>query len=369
MICSVVRTFMKSLDLKPRDEKDYYRMGNFLIGKKFLRFLLLLAGVISLIYLFGVKSGGSQEDGLYRTYKYNSLRLKLLKGRGIILGKSGYRAYEGEVEHGMVKGKGKLYGRRGNLVYEGEFDENAYNGKGEYYYDTGVLAYEGEFKDNLYQGTGKLYREDGTLKYEGEFEKGYMEGKGVLYNAVREEVYTGSFAKNEVLYQEFLGKTTSEAAQMYTGEKKMYDAGESFLVSMEDIRAVYFAGEGDKAMEENFLISGVYVLKDKLWLSGEEKEEIFQLTEYFGEPSYQGYTYLSREDTAALSEAASLEKDFPLQGAALKTEKLFDDVFSLKGYEKKYEVYIYVYEKDDVSYTFFSGEKDKGFSFYMMQKE
>lgn len=370
MICSAGKSLKHSLDLKPRDEKDYYRIGNWMFGKKLVFFLMILAGGISLLYLTGVKPEGLQKEaGLYRTYKYNSLRLKLLKGRAVILGKSGYRAYEGDVELGMVKGKGKLYGREGNLIYEGEFDDNAYNGKGEYYYGSGVLAYEGEFKDNSYEGTGRLYRENGTLKYEGEFHKGYMEGEGVLYNGSKEAVYTGSFVKNEVLYQEFLGKTTKEGAQMYTGEKRMYDIGDGFLVSMRDIGAVFFTREGENALEEDFLISGIYVLKNTLWLSGKEGAEIYELTEYFGKPSYQGYTYLSREDAVALSEAASLQKDFYNKTAAIETEKLFDDVFSLKDYEKNCEFYIYVYVKDDLSYTFFSQEKNQGFAFYMIQKE
>ena len=48
-------------------------------------------------------------------------------------------------------------------------------------------------------------------------------------------------------------------------------------------------------------------------------------------------------------------------------EKIFDDVSVLQSYEKNYEVYIYVFEKEDVTYTFFSRDKNQGFGFYFME--
>lgn len=362
--------FQNLFHLKPEDDRDYYRIGSFLFSKKLVFVVMAAVGILSLAYLFLIKTGDAGEDGsVYKTYRYNSPALKFLNGRAIILGKSGYRAYVGDVAHGMVKGQGILYDKEGNLVYEGEFDGNSYNGAGKCYYKGGGVCYQGEFADNLYQGKGRLYRENGTLRYEGEFERGYMEGEGVLYNASGDAAYTGHFFRDEVQYQELLGKTTEEGAGMYTGKRMVYETGEGYLVSMKDIDALYFGTEQENVSEGNFLISGLYVLKDKVWLGGEEVTEISQLTAYFGLPVYQGYTYLSEEDEIALNEAVLLYEDALFGPAMLELENMFDDVSVLNSFEKNYEVYIYVFEKEDVTYTFFSGDKNQSFSFYRMEQE
>lgn len=360
--------FQELLDFKPKSDSDYYRIGSFMIGKKLVLAAAIFAGIFSMAYLFMIRPEDTGESGgLYRSYRYDSPALRFLKGRAVILGKSGYRAYVGDVEYGMVKGEGRLYDREGNLVYQGEFDENSYNGTGKSYYRGGEICYEGEFQDNLYQGKGRLYRENGGLWFEGEFEMGYREGEGVLYNPGGEAVYTGHFRRDEVLYQEFLGKTTREGAQMYTGNREIFEAGDRYLCSMTDIGAVYMGGEESNVAEEDFLISGIYVLKDSLWLKGREAAEISELTEYFGQPIYQGYTYLSGEDAIALDQASLFREDVLFGPAGISVEKIFDDVSVLQSYEKNYEVYIYVFEKEDVTYTFFSRDKNQGFGFYFME--
>ncbi|MCI8876695.1 MAG: hypothetical protein HFI77_11880 [Lachnospiraceae bacterium] len=370
MTCFLKKIGKGPLDLKPRNENDYYQLGSLLIGKKLAFGILLLAGCLSMAYLIHMmpKSRGHEAE-LYKSFSYDSFFLKFFKGRAVILGDSGYRAYVGDVEYGMVKGEGKLYDKEGNLIYQGEFDENAYNGKGKLFNKRGATVYNGEFSENLYQGQGRLYREDGTLKYQGTFEKGYMAGPGELYNRSKDLVFTGSFLWDEVMYQEFLGKTTEEGAGMYTGSQAVYETGEGFLVSMRDIEALYCGSQGESAGEEEFLISGIYVLKDKVGLFGEEISEIQKLGAYFGEPAYQGFTYLSGEDVIALHEAVLLGKDMDLEDAEIKTEAVFDDVFTLTDYKRNCEAYISVYVKDEISYTFFSKDKNQGFEFYLIQKE
>ncbi|MBQ7424912.1 MAG: hypothetical protein IJV21_01455, partial [Lachnospiraceae bacterium] len=169
-IISKIRDFFTSmLGVKPRNKDDYYTIGRWMFSKRLMYALVIIIGVVSIWYIASETTlfRNFSEDGI-QTYKYNSLRLRTAKGHVKITAKSGYLAYDGNVEGGYVVGNGTLYNKEGTVVYTGTFDQNKYEGIGTLNYDSGALCYKGGFHENLYDGTGTLYRQDGTREYDGE---------------------------------------------------------------------------------------------------------------------------------------------------------------------------------------------------------
>lgn len=356
--------------IKPRNEKDYYSLFGWLVSRRLALVLALGISILCIVFLWGqipAKSASPQSGETCKTYHYNSIPLRFASGKVEILAKSGYTAYIGEIENGIVKGHGKLFDKAGNLVYEGAFDANKFNGDGKLYYPNGQIQYEGVFEDNLFSGEGKLYREDGTLKYEGSFNNTCMEGTGILYNAVQEPVYTGSFQRDRIIYQAFLGKEAPEVAQMYTGKRFVYTGAEAYCVYMEEIDAIYFGTDASNTLEETFAISGIYVLAQDIVLDGEVVSDMPAIGRMLGEPVYEGNTLLEAKDGIALNKMCERTGKEVLYGKLeLKESQMFDDVIEILDFQKDYPAYIYVYEKENILYTFFCKDKDSGFAFYMI---
>jgi hypothetical protein len=368
LIVNIRNLFLKIFDVKPKDEKDYYSFLGFMISRKLAMALVIIISVLCISFLWTNKSDGASDKSAYKTYKYNSIPLKFKTDKVAILAKSGYTAYVGDVEKGMVKGTGVLYDKDGNVVYEGEFDENKYNGNGKLYYPNTQLEYEGEFKDNKYQGEGKLYRENGTLEYSGNFVQGEMDGSGELYSSTQELIYTGSYRDGEILYPELLDKDTSEVATMYTGKRLIYTADDVYCVYMSDIAAIYYGEDQSNSLEENFTVKGVYVLNDKLKLDGQYYDQITDIAPLMDSIIYEGNTVLSDSDEIALNCACDLLGADTLYGkSTYKEEAVFDDVIEVSNFDRQYTVYIYVYEKDGIIYTFFCKDKQEGFAYYLIE--
>jgi hypothetical protein len=239
---------------------------------------------------------------------------------------------------------------------------------GKLYYPNTQLEYEGIFKDNKYEGEGKLYRENGTLMYSGNFSQGEMDGKGELYSNTQELIYTGNYQDGEIIYPELLDKDTTDVATMYTGKREIYTSDSVYCVYMKDIDAIYFGEDQSNSLEGNFKVTGVYVLKDNIKIDGEEIDKVNDLIERMDELVYEGNTVLSDSDEVALNKTCELFGENVLYGkSTYKEEMAFDDVFELSDFDRQYAVYIYVYEKDDLIYTFFCKDKNEGFAFYMIE--
>lgn len=353
--------FTNLIDMRPKDETDYCTFLGWMVSRKLAMTIVAAVIVLCGCFLWSSKPARLKSAHPYRTYQYDSLFLRFATGKARILGKSGYTAYIGDVDHGMVKGKGSLYDPQGNLVYEGEFDANAYNGEGKYYYKNTKLAYEGTFQDNLYSGEGKLYRESGALWYAGNFLQGQMTGEGELYNAAQEKIYAGNFQDNQILYQEMLGKSTQKAAEIYLGERQIFTGDKVYSVYMKDIDAVYFGADRSNTLEEDFRISGIYVLKSDFGHP--------PLQERLGSPIYEGNTFLTAEDQIALNLCCALSGRDVLYGkAGYQSSPVYDDVTEVYDFDKAYQAYIYVYEKEGIVYTFFCRDKNGGFDFYRMEE-
>lgn len=356
------------LDMRPRHENDYCTFLVWQMSRKLAVTLMAGICVCCVCILWCARPPGLRGGDIYRTYRYDALSLKFATGKARILGKSGYTAYVGDVDHGVVKGSGTLYDPAGNVVYEGAFDANAYNGTGRLYGENAMLLYEGEFQDNLYNGEGRQYREDGTLWYDGSFERGRKEGDGTLYSAARDEVYTGPFHGDQIFYPVFLGKTAAEAAAVYLGEREIY-TGEVYGVYMKEIDAVYFGGDADNMLDEAFRVSGVYVLLPEIFVDGERLDQIPQLVEALGTPLYQGNTYLTLEDAVALNVRCGAADGGALRGKAeIAMRRIYDDVAEVSRPGQDYQAYIYVFDRDGILYTFFCKDKDAGFDFYRMEE-
>lgn len=362
------RFFPKLLQVKPENEEDYYTIGPWVLSKKLAFTVVTAVGFLCSAYIWLTKPVTANADSPYKTCMYHSLALKFMTEQVRILGKSGYTAYVGEIEKGVVRGKGILYNPEGNIVYDGEFDNNAYNGNGKFYYPNKNLAYQGSFQDNVYDGEGKLYREDGSLRYEGEFEQGYMQGEGKLYDSAQNLIYTGKFQRDRILYQELLGKSTKELSQMYTGSRIIYENENDYCVAIKDINALYFGEDTTNTLEEEVRISGIYVLDTQVLLQGTMVSDIEEVRRLLGSPAYEGNTALSVKDELALNTAIQSQTKEVLFGRAdVKLSNIFDDVFEIEEFERDYLAYLYIFEENDIVYTFFCKDSNAGFSFYMME--
>ena len=360
--------FFRLLDIRPRDEKDYYSFLGWLVSRRLAMAAVVIISILCIAFLWNSKPDKTENDYPYKAYKYNSIILKFTTGKAQIVGKSGYTAYIGDVENGVVKGRGTLYGCEGNLVYDGEFDANAYNGTGKYY-ENSQLKYEGTFKDNLYEGEGKLYRGNAALWYEGNFHLGKMSGDGILYNSFQDPIYDGRFQDGEIVYQEFIGKGTSEVSQMYMGTREIITASDLYEVYMKDIDAIYFGEDAGNTLDEEFKVSGIYVLQSQLHLGQKTIEDIPQLRDILGAPVYEGNTYLEPEDEIALNKTCERKGENVLYGKSGYHETpVYDDVIQVSAFEGDYQTYIYVYENEGIVYTFFCKDKESGFDFYRMEQ-
>lgn len=313
----------------PHSESEYFRLGRLKVGRRLVLLVILLLGMFSLLYIVISGASWSREPGNIRTYKYNSFLLPYISGQVKIKALEGYVAYEGDVEGGVVSGFGLLYNDRGQTIYEGEFRENEFCGEGKLYDDEGFLKYKGEFKHNRFEGQGELYNERG------------------------ERIFTGNFAEGNILYASFLGKTTGEINEMYSGGRELYYNDKIFAVRMNNLSVCYTADspennlEGKTVVEKVFVVGGTY---------GDEREESVkteEIQEILGEPVYEGSLRIDEAEAVALG----YTQNFELQ-------EILNDVYEIRAFDKNAFLYIYDFRHNNLDYTFYFREKNTGFLMY-----
>lgn len=362
--------FRKLTDVRPKDKNDYYGFLGWLISKRLAFFLVAFIGLASAFYITEIQplsSFTSSENGI-KTYEYNSIPLRFTKGQVRILGKSKYLAYEGMVEKGTAKGYGTLYRKDGTKVYVGQFENSQFQGVGTSYYPTEQVQYQGDFQSNLYHGNGRLYRQNGALEYEGAFLNGMKDGAGALYDSGNNKVYNGNFSKDQLLYSDFVGKSTAEAGSMYIGSKTVYTNEEYFVVDMSDIDAVYYGRQGEENLTDEVMVEGVYVLKDVFEYSGEELKTTTEVKQVMGNPVYEGNAYVILPEAAAIHVLNQSGSDF--YGETIKdSEQLLSDAVYVNEYEDDYSVYIYTYVQEGLRYTFFGKDKNGKFAMYLIERD
>lgn len=366
----LINYFRVLTDVRPKDKHDYYGIFGWLVSKRLAFFIVAFVGLASAYYLTVIHPLSvftSGENGV-KTYEYNSIPLRFTKGNVRILGKSKYLAYEGNVEKGHVQGNGILYRKDGTKVYEGQFENSKFHGTGTSYYPTEQIQYIGTFQHNLYNGSGKLYRTNGSLEYEGTFLNGMKEGEGSLYDSGNNKVFKGNFAKDQLLYSDFVGKSTSEANGMYIGNKIIYTDEEYFVVDMADIDAVYYGRQGQENTTDEVMVEGVYILKDAFEYSGKKLKTIAEIQQLMDDPIYEGNSYLTLPEAVAIHVLNLSGSEF--YGEAIKdSEELLADAVLVNEYDDDYSVYIYTYVQDGLRYTFFGKDRTGKFAMYLIEKE
>ncbi len=370
IIAKIREFFVMIFDVRPKHKKDYYEVFGWLISKKLAYAIVIVIGVLSLIYLVSIRSmylPQSQEDGV-KTYDYDDIMLRFAKGSVRILGKSGYLAYEGDVESGSVTGYGNLYAVDGTLLYQGNFEQNEYEGSGTQYYPDGTMHYKGNFSENLYEGTGKLYTENGTLAYDGEFSRGMKEGTGKLYASGDKPVYEGSFSKDQLVYSALLGKSTAEVSEAYSGTNVIYQSDSDFVVLMSDIDALYVGTTDENSLEDEVMVDSVYVLKDTITVGNKECTTISDLRDAFGTEVYDGNSNVTLPEAVAIN-TLNKQKQTMNGSVEMETTDEYTDVITIEQMQDDYPVYLYSFLKDGLLYTFVCGDKDSTFSFYSIMSE
>lgn len=363
-VAAIRSFFSRIFNVRPRDKKDYYEVFGWLISKRLAFAIAVVITTLSLIYLASLHLiGGTSTSGTQiKRYSYESLLLRFAEGRVQITGEGGYLAYEGNVEKGYVTGTGQLYNRNGVMVYQGQFERNCYEGTGTQYYDDGVMHYQGEFSNNLYEGTGKLYRDNGSLRYNGGFSQGMMEGEGTLYDGSNDVIYQGNFSKDQIVYSDLLGKTTSEVSKAYTGSRDLYEDDENFVVVMKDIDAVYAGTQNTNALDGTIMVETVYVLRDSFPVGTEMLSTIEELESYFGSEDYEGQSLITMPEAVCYSRLSGGTS------AEVTAERVYDDYYTVTDYDREKEVYLYSFEKNDLIYTFVAEDSQGTFSYYSITK-
>lgn len=365
----LIQYFRDLTDVRPKDKDDYYGFFGWLVSKRLAFLIVIVVGMVSAYYVTCVQpisAFTSSGDGV-KTYSYRSVPLRFTDGKVRIVAKSKYIAYEGNVSKGTANGMGKLYRKDGSLVYEGQFENNEFHGTGTSYYPAGQVQYVGAFQHNLFSGTGREYRENGSLEYDGTFLEGMKEGEGKLYDSGSNLVFTGNFSKDQLLYSDFLGKSTAEAADIYTGSKTVYTDEEYFVVDMPDIDALYFGNQAEDNLTDTIQIEGIYVLKDSFRYGDRDYTYIAELRQLLGDTIYEGNAYLTMPEAVAIHTMNRTKT--ALHGDVSGTwDQYLQDAVTVEDFDNSYSVYLYTFVQEDIRYTFFCKDRSGKFEMYMMEK-
>ena len=334
--------------------------------------IILLAA--SLLVLFAILRAFA-VSGDVPTYRYDSILLKLAKGKVRIEAADGHLAYEGYVQRGYAHGQGALYNPEGVLVYKGNFKKSKYEKKGRQYYSNGSLQYEGSFHENLFDGKGSLYRENESLAYQGHFSGGEKNGRGKLYDEAGNPVYTGMFRDGEVLYSDLLGKDTRAISKSYTGEGLVYELQNEYIQVLPGIDALCAGTKNPDTLDGLPSCDTVVVLKNSFTFGSRHCKTLEDLRTALGEPVLLGSTGASFPEAVAITELEQtqdiLSGDISLTE---KSEALFSDVKEIESYDQSYSLSIASFQKNGLSYTFvldpMSGEGNAlRFVFYSIQQQ
>ncbi len=368
-LISSIRDFFSSLlNVRPRHKKDYYEVFGWLISRRLAIAIVVAVGVFSLYYLLSVHAllASARTEGI-KTYSYDSLLLRFAREKVRIQGKSGYLAYEGEVDGGSVTGYGTLYNPDGIVVYQGNFDKNQYQGTGTRYYDDGKVMYTGDFVQNLFDGNGKLYRTNGSLAYDGEFSLGCRDGMGKLYDASSNFIYAGGFSQDELLYSELLEKSVAEVAEVYKGKRTLYESSEEFVVALEDIDALYQAKEAEYTLDGEQNVAKVLILKQEFMAQGKALTTIEELRAYFGAEDYYGNSMITLSEAIAVNRTLTEGSGF-FRNVGIEMSSEYDDYYQVTGWDKNYSIYLYSFHRDGLIYNFICQDKEHLFSFYTIEQ-
>ena len=363
--------FARLLDVRPRHRRDYYPVFRWLVSKRLAFALVVGLGLASAIYIASMMPEGfpgHMGAGGIPSYRYRSIPLKFCSGTVQIVARDGHVAYIGEVEKGAASGMGALYSADGGLRYEGQFENSMYNGEGTLYYTGGRPQYTGSFTDNEFNGNGKYFRSSGALEYDGGYVFGRRTGRGTLYNGVGDVIFQGNFLNDEIVFHDFLNRPASEAAEMYTGETAVYQSEGEACTVMTEIGAAYAVKSGENALENEWTVNKVFVLRDWIPLASGSCTTVRQLIASLGQPLYFGESWVTLAEAAAWNRLAAENPD-ELESVRMLVEESLENVFTVSQYDRRVKMYLYTFEKDGLLYTFyFTGAGRAEFVMYALEK-
>ena len=357
----------KVLNVRPRNKDDYYPIGGWLVAKKLAYAVVIIIGILCIIYIVSQKDAlfPGNDESYIKTYNYNSILLKFAKGKVRIKGKSGWVAYEGEVEDAACNGAGTLKNPEGIVIYEGNFKSSMYEDEGTQYYENGILRYVGKFHENQYNGEGRLYRETGSIEYDGEFARNMKDGEGRLFNTGGEEIYNGQFSQDKILYSSLIGKSSTEMAIVYNGERKLYEAGNERVRFMGDINAMTEEITNSSSIDSQATVSAVYVMENSIRIGSHDYTTFDGIQQALGEPTYVGDSYATLPELMIINRLNE-SSELPVingPGEIIENE-VFTEYTEVENYDTDYIVYLHSYEKDGLVYNFVSSKDDPTFAFY-----
>lgn len=358
MVFTRIRMFFtKLLNVKPRNKKDYYPMGQWLVSKRLAFAILVAIGIICGLYISkSIPAKSTSGTASIPTYRYNAAALKFKKGTVNILARDGHLAFTGEVAKGQVTGSGTLYGKNGNKLYVGQFSADKFNGNGNLYYDSGNVEYQGAFVNNLFEGAGKQYLESGSMVYDGAFLGGKRNGAGTLYNSAASKIFTGNFSNDEIVYSDILDKSTSDVSTMYTGKTAVYSNTSEYCVTLDEIGVAYAATNGENAIDGNWKVKEIYVLKDAIDIGSENCKTIAAVKKTLGTPDYYGEAYVDLPEAVCINQLISAGNE-DLESVKISSTADLDNVYTVSSYDQNRTVYIYSFVKDGLVYTFYCADK------------
>lgn len=341
---------------RPRSEDDYTVIWKWKVSNRLANLLGVIAIILCLLFFIRLDMSYDSHFGK-KTFNYNSLLLNYASGNVKIKAEGGYIAYEGDVDDGRVTGEGTLYNRDGSMIYSGQFKDNEYSGKGRLYGENEMILYEGEFKHNLYEGTGSEYGTGGTVIYQGMFGSGKRNGKGILFDDSSNPVYEGNFLNGDIVYKDFLGKTTEAAGNMYMGNRDIYYDTEYFIVDMKDIGAMYVGSMSETGLDDKVVIDKVFIKGESCSIGGKSVSGIDEVKEAAGDLVYEGSVNINTDEAAALPQLSDL-----------KVNPIYDDAMEITGYDKDKLIYIYSFQWEKLQYTFYSESANGKFIMYSIEQ-
>ncbi len=372
LVSRIRQFFQQVFNVRPRDKKDYYTFGRWMVSKRLCFAIVIIAGTLSLIYIYYAHARNyfQTTDHRVKTYSYNSLLLKFAKGTVRIKGKSGYIAFEGDVSGGACEGQGRLYDPNGSLVYDGNFTNSKYEDMGKRYYPDGTLYYTGNFHENMFSGEGKLYRTNGSLEYNGDFLLNMKEGEGTLYDNGHNTLFEGRFTHDEIMYSDFLGKSATEMAAAYRGDLTMYGTDEERIRYMPEIQALTVEYGDDESVDSEYHVDSVYVLKDKFSVGQNQIETISDLSSVLGTPTYEGTGRALLSELIVINKLNESSSGQVLNGPGeIELNKVYTEYQEVESFQQDYDVYLHSYLRDGLIYTFVSEEGSDRFAFYYIIRQ
>lgn len=363
-----IRKFLTNiLNVKPRSGTDYVPVARYLVSRRLVLAIVILAGVGCAYYITTIMPDDLFGASAVSRYRYDSWILKFHTGEVQILAEDGYVAYEGYVEGAYCTGTGSLYDSDGNVVYTGDFDKSAFNGTGTSYYPTGVVKHTGAYVNNLYHGTGQDYYATGILAYTGAYVEGYRTGEGVLNNYAGTQIYQGTFQSDYIVYQNLLGKSSQELDSHYSGNSTVYSSNTEYVVTMEEIDALYGLADGANSLNETWPVERILVLESEIQIEGQIFTSINALTAYLGQPNYMGTAWVNLEEAVAINTLYEAGRE-DFGQVSMSGNSVFQEVYTINSYDTAVEVYIYTYLRYGIGYTFYAPMAGQdSFGFYALE--